>query len=125
MRGEYHLPGHNFTGPGTQLKRRLERGDEPINAVDELSLHHDMRYEFYGGDSFEVFRADVQFIGGAIGIVFSPRSTFRERVEAGIVGSIMTLKIVSDVAIPSKRVLSLGRKLKDLRKISPGISVVA
>ena len=125
MQGEIHLPGHNFTGPGTQLKYRLERGDEPINKVDALSLHHDLRYEFYGDSEFEVFRADVQYVGGAIGIVFSPSSTFRERGEGLVVGSIMTLKIVSDVAIPSKRVLSLGRKLKDLRKISPGISVIA
>lgn len=125
IQGEYHLPGHNFTGPGTQLKYRLERGDEPINKVDSLSLHHDLRYEFYGDDGFEVFRADVQFIGGAIGITLSPTSTFRERSEALLVGSIMTLKVVSDVALPSKRVISLAQKLKKLRKISAGISVIA
>jgi len=125
MQGEYHLPGHNFTGPGTKLKYRLERGDEPVNKVDALSLHHDMRYEFYGDQPLEVFRADVQYIGGSIGIVFSPSSTFQERGEALLVGGIMTLKVVGDVAIPSKRLLTLGRKLKDLRKISSGISVMA
>lgn len=120
MRGEIHYPGHNFTGPGTQLKTRLERGDEPVNAVDELSLHHDMRYEFYGDNMFEVFRADVQFIGGAIGIVFAPRSSMKERGQAVLVGSIMTMKIVSDVFMPGKRIVSIGRalrKLKPLEKI--------
>ncbi len=125
IQGEYHLPGHNFTGPGTQLKYRLERGDEPVNKVDALSLHHDMRYQFYGDSAFEVFRADVQYIGGAVGIVFSPTSSFRERGEALLVGSVMTLKVVSDVALPSKRVVMLARKLKKLRKISAGISVIA
>ena len=124
MQGEWHIPGHNFTGPGTQLKYRLERGDEPINKVDALSLHHDMRYEFYDS-GFERFRADVQYIGGAVGIVFSPTSSFRERGEAVLVGSIMTLKVVSDVALPGKRVVMLARKLKKLRKISAGISVIA
>lgn len=124
MFGEIHLPGHNFTGPGTQLDKRLERGDEPINAVDALSLHHDLRYKFYGDDAFEVFRADVQYVGGAIGIVFTPKSTWRERGEAALVGSIMTVKIVADVALPSKRLLNLFRSLRKLKKISPGISVI-
>lgn len=124
MQGEWHLPGHNFTGPGTQLKYRLERGDDPVNKVDALSLHHDMRYEFYDS-GFERFRADVQYIGGAAGIVFSPTSTWRERGEAVLVGGIMTLKVVSDVALPSKRIIMLARQLRKLRKISPGISVIA
>ena len=124
MQGEWHLPGHNFTGPGTQLKYRLERGDEPINRVDALSLHHDLRYEFYDS-TFERFNADVNFIGGAVGIVFSPSSTMRERGEAAFVGGVMTLKVVGDVAIPSKRLTMLFRQLKKLKKISPSISVVA
>ena len=120
IQGEWHLPGHNFTGPGTKLQYRLERGDEPINKVDALSLHHDMRYQFYGDSEFEVFRADVQFIAGSIGIVFSPSSTMRERGEAVFVGGVMGLKLLA----PAGRLLKLGNKLRRLRKINPGISVV-
>ncbi len=83
-----------------------------------------MRYEFYDS-AYERFNADVHFIFGSAGIVLSPGSTIRERGEAALVGSIMTLKLVSDFVIPSKRLLSLGSKLKDLRKISPAISVVS
>ena len=121
MQGEWHLPGHNFTGPGTNLKYRLERGDEPVNKVDALSLHHDMRYEFYDS-AWERFRADVQYVGGSIGIVFSPTSTFRERGEALLVGGIMGLKVVSNV-IPARRILALGRSLKHLKKFK-GMSVM-
>ena len=124
MQGEWHLPGHNFTGPGTQLKYRLEQGYEPVNKVDALSLHHDLRYEFYDS-AFERFRADVQYVGGAVGIVLSPTSSWRERGEAVLVGSIMTVKVLSNVLIPSKRIISLVGKLKRLRKLSPGISVIA
>ena len=119
MQGEIQLPGHNFTGPGTQLKYRLERGDEPINKVDALSLHHDLRYEFYGDSEFEVFRADVQYVGGAIGIVFSPSSTFRERGEGLVVGSIMTLKIVSNFVNPIKKFQMAGRLLKRAKGFRP------
>jgi len=124
VQGEFHLPGHNFTGPGTQLKYRLERGDQPVNKVDALSLHHDMRYEFYDS-AYERFNADVHFIFGSAGIVLSPKSSMQERGEALLVGTVMTLKVVSDFVIPSKRLITLGRKLKGLRKISPAISVVS
>jgi hypothetical protein len=42
--GEIHLPGHNFTGPGTKLAERLERGDKPVNQVDALAKEHDIAY---------------------------------------------------------------------------------
>lgn len=121
MQGEWHLPGHNFTGPGTNLKYRLERGDEPVNKVDALSLHHDMRYEFYDS-AWERFRADVQYVGGSIGIVFSPTSTFRERGEALLVGGVMGLKVVSNV-IPARRLLALGRAMRNLKRFK-GVSVM-
>ena len=115
LQGEYHLPGHNFTGPGTQLKYRLERGDQPVNRVDALSLHHDMRYEFYDS-GFERFNADVHFIVGAAGIAFGLRSSFRERVEAIAVGGIMTLKVVTEFFNPLKKLSTLGRFAKNAKQ---------
>lgn len=44
MPGEFHLPFHNFTGPGTRLKERLELGIKPMNKVDAASLIHDQTY---------------------------------------------------------------------------------
>lgn len=41
---------HNFTGPGTQLWRRLDKNDNPkawslpVNKVDAVSLKHDLCY---------------------------------------------------------------------------------
>ena len=102
MQGEWHLPGHNFTGPGTRLKERLERGDEPVNRVDALSLHHDIRYQgIEKNDSgymnivadYETINADVKFIGGAVEIIVAPSSTFEERWQAALVGSLMTVKL--------------------------------
>ena len=47
---EMHLPGHNFTGPGTKLSKRLNEDgmpkawSKPINIVDEAAYHHDVCY---------------------------------------------------------------------------------
>ncbi len=127
MQGEWHLPGHNFTGPGTRLKERLERGDEPVNRVDELSLHHDIRYLGISRDSkndgllnfqsdFETFNADVRYVGGAIGIILSPSSSMQERVEAAFVGSLMTVKIAYNF-LPIGRTYNKFRKFQRQRRL--------
>ena len=47
---EMHLPGHNFTGPGTKLKKRFNPGLTPkkwsklVNHVDKATYHHDVCY---------------------------------------------------------------------------------
>lgn len=50
---EMHLPGHQFTGPGTQLLRGKTRlypnltykpWSKPINKVDQAAYHHDVCY---------------------------------------------------------------------------------
>ena len=47
---EMHLPGHNFTGPGTKLKKRLnpdltpKEWSKPINRIDKAAYHHDICY---------------------------------------------------------------------------------
>ena len=47
---EMHLPGHNFTGPGTELQQRMNPDGTPkelsisINSVDNAAYHHDLCY---------------------------------------------------------------------------------
>ena len=47
---EMHLQGHNFTGPGTKLNKRLitdgtpQKWRIPINRVDNAAYHHDLYY---------------------------------------------------------------------------------
>ena len=40
----HHLPGHNFTGPGTNVLGRIALGVKPTNAVDAASMQHDLAY---------------------------------------------------------------------------------
>ena len=45
---EMHMPGHNFTGPGTNLNKRLNADmtpkawSKPTNRVDKAAYHHDI-----------------------------------------------------------------------------------
>lgn len=46
----WHLPGHKFTGPFTELDKRLDENDnplpgyEPFNQIDEIAMKHDICY---------------------------------------------------------------------------------
>jgi len=42
---EIHIPGYQFCGPGTKLKKRLDRGDIGINPLDTACRDHDIVYE--------------------------------------------------------------------------------
>ena len=47
---EMHLPGHNFTAPGTKLDEKLSSDGTPkewsisLNRVDNAAYHHDICY---------------------------------------------------------------------------------
>jgi hypothetical protein len=46
----WHLPGHKYTGPFTELDKRLDENDQPLpefkpyNQIDNIALHHDLCY---------------------------------------------------------------------------------
>ena len=46
----WHLPRHNYTGPFTELDKRLDENDtplpgyEPFNQIDEIAMKHDICY---------------------------------------------------------------------------------
>ena len=41
---EAHSPGYQYCGPGTKLKKRLNRGDPGINPLDAACRLHDIEY---------------------------------------------------------------------------------
>ena len=42
---EFHWPSYQDMGPGTDLKKRLARGDPGINRLDRIAKAHDMDYD--------------------------------------------------------------------------------
>jgi len=41
---EAHIPGYQYCGPGTKLKKRLDHGDKGINPLDSACRDHDIVY---------------------------------------------------------------------------------
>ena len=81
---EMHLPGHNFTGPGTKLYKRLNPDETPkewsipINRVDNAAYHHDFCISKHDDTKTRNDVCDMVMLGELSGIV---NPTLRERID--------------------------------------------
>lgn len=41
---QYHLPFHNYLGPGTHVVSNMLSGVEPVNVMDRIAMFHDYDY---------------------------------------------------------------------------------
>ena len=102
---EMHLPGHNFTGPGTKLNKRLnpdgtpKEWSMPINRVDNAAYHHDLF--FFKDDDTKTRNeiCDKTMLGELSGIV---NPTLRERIDNSIVGKLIRAKVNFGLGAPIK-----------------------
>ena len=92
---EMHLPGHNFTGPGTKLNKRLnpdltpKKWSKPINRVDKAAYNHDICYLKNTDTVTRNAVCDKNMLKELKGI-YNP--TIRERMERGLVSSLIGTK---------------------------------
>ena len=95
---EFHLPGHNFTGPGTQLlwcKTRLnpdlayKDSNKPINRVEESAYRHYVYY-FKNKDTKTRNKVCDKNIQNLLDNAENP--TFREKIDRGVVKPIFWSK---------------------------------
>ncbi len=93
---EMHLPGHNFTGPGTKLSKRLNPNltpkdwSKPVNRVDNAAYHHDVCYLKNKDTKTRNRVCDKNMLDEMDGIV---NPTLRERLERSIVDKIIGTKM--------------------------------
>lgn len=88
---EAHLPGYNYCGPGTKLRKRLERGDKGINGLDEACKLHDIAYASYS-DSEHRRQADKELAERAWQRFKSSDSSVGEKAAAWAVTTAMKAK---------------------------------
>jgi hypothetical protein len=66
---EFHIPGYNYCGPGTQVYQRISRGDLPINELDMACQFHDVDYMRFDGDNEKLMKSDKLLIDKAKKII--------------------------------------------------------
>lgn len=112
---EMHLPGHNFTGPGTRLDKRLnpdltpKSWSMPINRVDNAAYHHDVCYLKNKDTKVRNEICDKDMIEELDGIV---DPTLRERFERGIVKPIIKTKARFGMGVSKNKVSFLLKEKK-------------
>lgn len=109
---ELHIPGYQFCGPGTKLKKRLARGDTGINKLDQACREHDIAYS-KNKDLKERHTADLQLANRAWERVTAADSNTGERLAAWAVTNGMKSKV--------KLGMGLKRKLRTCAKLGMGI----
>ena len=107
---ELHLPGHNFTGPGTRLNKRLnpdltpKEWSKPINKVDTAAYHHDLCYAKHEDRKDRNEICDKEMIRELDEI---DKPTLRERLDRSIVKNIIKAKVNFGLGLKKLPPLSL------------------
>lgn len=101
---ELHLPKYQYCGPGTKLKKRMERGDPGINPLDAACKQHDIAYSTHQ-DSSERAVADLNLQNAAMTRVIAKDSSMGERVAAlGVAAAMKAKRTVTGQGIGRKKI---------------------
>ena len=103
---EMHLPGHNFTGPGTKLNKRLnldltpKKWSKPINCVDKATYLHDLYYLKNNDTATRNAVCDKNMLKQLEGIY---KPSIREKMERGLVSSLIGAKARFGMGVDKKK----------------------
>ena len=117
---EMHLPGHNFTGPGTKLNKRLKpdltpkEWSKPVNRVDKAAYHHDICYLKNNDTATRNAVCDKIMLKELEGI-YNP--TIKEKMERGLDSSLIGTKARFGWGVDKKKAPTLAEELhKPIRR---------
>ena len=138
---EMHFPGHNFTGPGTKLKKRLnpdfikkrlnpdltlKKWSKPVNCVGKAVYHHDVCYLKNDDTATRNAVCDKNMLKELKGI-YNP--TLRERLDKSIVSKLIGTKVKFGMGVKNKSLAEelhkpIRRKFKRGRVLVNGIDKI-
>lgn len=98
---ELHLPGYQYCGPGTKLRKRLARGDPGINLLDKACKEHDIAYSKYHNTS-DRHIADRILAEKAWQRFKSKDASLSERVNSLLVTNMMQAKVKMGMGMKQK-----------------------
>lgn len=113
---ELHIPGYNYCGPGTKLKRRLERGDKGVNLLDVACKEHDIAYSD-SGELSKRHEADKKLYEEAVKRVKSSDAGLGEKLAASLVAVAMKGKTKLGMGVKNKYRNVRKRNIKKKRRI--------
>lgn len=97
---QFHLPGHNYTGPGTNLELNIEKEKKPTNKLDSNAMTHDIKYNEYK-DLESRHDADKVLGDSAMEIVKNNDSSLKEKAEGLFVNGMMNVKRMVGMGVGS------------------------
>ncbi len=84
-----HMPGHNYTGPGTNAIAKMIAGVQPADHNDAVSQQHDINYykvktlkEEYEADALAAAQYDSSMIGKGLSGVMKAKMVFNKILMA-------------------------------------------
>lgn len=108
---ELHLPSYQYCGPGTNLKKRLERGDPGINPLDTACKDHDIAYNKHQ-ESNERTVADKILQNAAMKRVIAKDASLSERAAAlGVAAAMKAKRTLSGQGLGRKKIEMRGKGL--------------
>lgn len=116
---ELHIPGYQYCGPGTKIRKRVARGDEGINPLDAACKKHDLAY-LHNKDLSTRHRADYELEQSAWKRVKSKESSVGEKAAAWMITNIMKGKQRFGMGVSGTSSI-LKRKKVGKRKGSLGV----
>ena len=115
LRLEMHLPGHNFTGPGTKLKKRFnldltpKKWSKPVNHMDKAAYHHDICYLKNEDTATRNAVCDKNMLKELEGI-YNP--SLRERLDKSIVSKLIGTKVQFGMGVKKSLAEELHKPIK-------------
>lgn len=110
---ELHVPNYQYCGPGTNLRKRLARGDQGINPLDAACKRHDIAYE-KSKETKDRYLADGELQSEAMKRVFARDASLGERATA----------LAVTAAMKAKRSMTtlgkgIGQNIKKIKRSQP------
>lgn len=102
---ELHIPGYQFCGPGTHLKKRISLGQKGVNQLDTACREHDIAYS-NSKDIKERHKADKSLAAAAKQIATTKDTKLGQRIAATLTWGFMN----------AKRKMGMGMNKKKNRK---------
>lgn len=112
---ELHAPGYSYCGPGTNLNKRLKRGDPGINELDKACKQHDIAYAQTNNIGVRN-QADKVLAKKAWERFKAKDASFGEKATALSVAGIMKAKSKLGMGIRQKKKKTKGVKKPKTRK---------